>query len=58
MFIRKVLRLTELGELKDNLHKNEYLLQLIDKSVEIDLTKTIMNKPNETELSKTKENTR
>lgn len=58
MFIRKVLRLTELGELKDNLHKNEYLFQLIDKSVEIDLTKTIMNKPNETELSKTKENTR
>lgn len=58
MFIRKVLRLTELGELKDNLHKNEYLLQLIDKSFEIDLTKTIMNKPNETELSKTKENTR
>ena len=58
MFIRKVLRLTELGELKDSLHKNEYLLQLIDKSVEIDLTKTIMNKPNETELSKTKESTR
>lgn len=57
MFIRKVLRLTELGELKDNLYKNEYLFQLIDKSVEIDLTKTIMNKPNETELSKTKENT-
>ena len=53
-----MLRLTELGELKDNLHKNEYLLQLIDKSFEIDLTKTIMNKPNETELSKTKENTR
>ena len=48
----------DLEKLKVFLQKNEYPPKLIDKSVNRYLNKKIMNKPSETETSKTKENIR
>ena len=48
----------DLEKLKVFLQKNEYPAKLIDKSVNRYLNKKIMNKPSETEPSKTKENIR
>ena len=46
----------DLEKLKVILQKNKYPPKLIDKSVNKYLNKKIMNKPSETEPSKTKEN--